>query len=122
MKSLDIKILPGESEAMRETPTWDPGQYLRHTTHRTRPFHDLLNRITALPGGAAPRIADLGCGPGNVTLLLADRWPAARITGFDNSPQMLAAAAPSAGPTPAAASSTSGTPTRPAGPPRSAST
>ncbi|WP_405582467.1 trans-aconitate 2-methyltransferase [Streptomyces sp. NBC_01190] len=85
---------------MRETPTWDPGQYLRHTTHRTRPFHDLLNRITALPGGAAPRIADLGCGPGNVTLLLADRWPAARITGFDNSPQMLAAAAPSAGPTP----------------------
>ena len=36
-----------------------------------------------------PRIADLGCGPGNVTALLADRWPSAHITGYDNSAEML---------------------------------
>jgi trans-aconitate 2-methyltransferase len=83
-----------------EAPAWDPQQYLRHTSHRTRPFHDLLARVTALPGGAAPRIADIGCGPGNVTVQLAERWPGARITGFDSSPRMLAAAAPYAGPTP----------------------
>lgn len=70
-------------------PVWDPGQYLRHAEHRVRPFLDLLARIGELPGGARPRIADLGCGPGNVTALLADRWPEARITGYDNSPQML---------------------------------
>jgi trans-aconitate 2-methyltransferase len=85
---------------MQEVPRWDPRQYLRHATHRTRPFHDLLARITELPGGPAPRIADIGCGPGNVTVQLADRWPGARITGFDTSQEMLDAAASYAGPTP----------------------
>ncbi|MGW4594549.1 trans-aconitate 2-methyltransferase [Streptomyces sp. NPDC004457] len=70
------------------TPSWDPAQYLRHAGHRARPFADLLARVPDLPGDA-PRIADLGCGPGNVTALLADRWPTARITGYDNSPEML---------------------------------
>ncbi|MEW2414158.1 trans-aconitate 2-methyltransferase [Streptomyces sp. NPDC046866] len=69
-------------------PTWDPQQYLRHSGHRTRPFLDLLNRIPELPTRPA-RIADLGCGPGNVTALLAERWPEAHITGFDLSPEML---------------------------------
>ncbi|MFF9486843.1 trans-aconitate 2-methyltransferase [Streptomyces sp. NPDC014676] len=70
------------------TPLWDPAQYLRHAGHRTRPFTDLLARVPELPGDP-PRIADLGCGAGNVTALLADRWPAARVTGYDNSPEML---------------------------------
>ncbi|MFJ2444015.1 trans-aconitate 2-methyltransferase [Streptomyces sp. NPDC087658] len=83
------------------TPVWDPTQYLRHAGHRTRPFLDLLARIPEPPGGPAVRIADLGCGPGNVTALLADRWPAARITGLDNSPEMLERARIEyAGPTP----------------------
>lgn len=84
---------------MHAAPTWDPQQYLRHAAHRTRPFHDLIARVTGLPGGEAPRIADVGCGPGNVTALLAGRWPAARITGFDDSHEMLASAAQHAGPT-----------------------
>ncbi|MGW6055297.1 trans-aconitate 2-methyltransferase [Streptomyces sp. NPDC055189] len=86
------------------TPTWDPGQYLRHSGHRARPFVDLLARVPELPAATAakgrpPRIADLGCGPGNVTRLLAERWPAAHITGFDNSAQMLEQAERLAGPT-----------------------
>ncbi|MEU2449991.1 trans-aconitate 2-methyltransferase [Streptomyces sp. NPDC012765] len=81
-------------------PTWDPQQYLRHSGHRTRPFLDLLTRIPELPHGPA-RIADLGCGPGNVTTLLTDRWPDARITGFDLSREMLHRADEEyAGPTP----------------------
>ncbi|MGW1890245.1 trans-aconitate 2-methyltransferase [Streptomyces sp. NPDC002004] len=72
------------------TPTWDPRQYLRHAGHRTRPFLDLLARLPEPPArGRPPRIADLGCGAGNVTVLLAERWPDARITGLDNSPEML---------------------------------
>ena len=80
-------------------PIWDPQQYLRHTGHRSRPFHDLLARIPGLPR-ARPRIADLGCGPGNITALLTERWPDAHITGFDASTEMLAAAQRHAGPTP----------------------
>jgi trans-aconitate 2-methyltransferase len=79
-------------------PTWDPAQYLRHAAHRARPFPDLLARVPDLPGDP-PRIADLGCGAGNVTALLAERWPTARITGYDNSPQMLERAQAHAGPT-----------------------
>ena len=69
-------------------PTWDPAQYLRHAGHRARPFGDLLARIPGLPGDP-PCIADLGCGPGNVTAVLAERWPTAHITGYDNSQPML---------------------------------
>ncbi|MEV0317235.1 trans-aconitate 2-methyltransferase [Streptomyces sp. NPDC050658] len=87
--------------AAAAAPTWDPAQYLRHAGHRARPFVDLLARVPELPSpdGRPPRIADLGCGPGNVTCLLADRWPAAHITGYDNSAQMLERAEGLAGPT-----------------------
>ncbi|PRH75966.1 trans-aconitate methyltransferase, partial [Streptomyces solincola] len=77
---------------MHSAPVWDPDQYLRHASHRTRPFLDLLHRIPDLPAtaqGRPARIADIGCGPGNVTALLADRWPDARITGYDLSSEML---------------------------------
>jgi trans-aconitate 2-methyltransferase len=70
---------------------WDPSQYLRHAGHRARPFADLLARVPDLPS-EAPRVADLGCGPGNATALLAARWPTAHVTGYDNSPDMLARA------------------------------
>jgi trans-aconitate 2-methyltransferase len=82
-----------------QKPTWDPEQYLRHAIHRTRPFQELLARVPELPA-ARPRIADIGCGPGNVTLLLVHRWPGAHITGYDNSQEMLDAAQAYAGSTP----------------------
>lgn len=71
------------------TSTWDPNIYLKYTDHRLRPAVDLLARV---PLAKACTVYDLGCGPGNVTRLLADRWPGARITGVDASPDMLAKA------------------------------
>ncbi|MBV9207793.1 MAG: trans-aconitate 2-methyltransferase [Actinobacteria bacterium] len=68
---------------------WDATLYLRFGGERARPFFDLLARVGAeLPG----YVVDLGCGPGNLTALLAERWPSAAVCGVDNSPQMIEAA------------------------------
>jgi trans-aconitate 2-methyltransferase len=73
---------------------WDPTLYRRFATERSRPFFDLVGRI----GAERPRaVADLGCGPGDLTATLARRWPGARVTGLDSSAEMIdraAAAAP----------------------------
>lgn len=69
---------------------WDPAQYMKFADHRLRPALDLLNRIDAADPA---EIYDLGAGAGNVTRLLRARWPDARVTGVDESQEMLARAA-----------------------------
>ena len=60
---------------------WDAAQYLQYGDERARPFLDLVARI----GAESPRyVADLGCGPGNLTDLLARRWPGAEVAGVDS--------------------------------------
>jgi trans-aconitate 2-methyltransferase len=68
---------------------WDPEQYDRFKRERSQPFHDLLARVPPID---ARTIADLGCGDGELTLTLLDRWPGATITGVDSSEEMLAKA------------------------------
>lgn len=69
---------------------WDPQQYQRFNSERSRPFFDLLARV---PDDNVRSAADLGCGPGKLTHSLVTRWPDATIVGVDNSPDMLTAAA-----------------------------
>lgn len=65
---------------------WEPGSYLKFADLRVRPALDLLARVPAETPG---RVTDLGCGAGNVTPLLRDRWPGAEITALDSSTEML---------------------------------
>lgn len=66
--------------------TWDAQRYLTFAGERGRPFADLLARV----GAADPvDVVDLGCGPGNLTRLLAEMWPTARVRGVDSSAPMI---------------------------------
>jgi TatD DNase family protein len=72
-----------------EAVSWDPDQYLRYGDERARPFAELIARVGAVD---PRRVVDLGCGPGNATASLLQRWPNAMITGVDSSPAMIAEA------------------------------
>jgi trans-aconitate 2-methyltransferase len=66
--------------------SWDPKTYLAFADERTRPAADLLARV---PSESPGHVADLGCGPGNSTALLVQRWPRAKVLGVDSSSQMI---------------------------------
>ena len=67
-------------------PNWNPIQYEKFLKDRTQPAIDLANRLEEF---APNSILDLGCGPGNSTKVLKDKFPSAKIIGADNSDEML---------------------------------
>ncbi|MEN3146886.1 trans-aconitate 2-methyltransferase [Neorhizobium sp. IRAMC:178] len=68
---------------------WSAEQYVKFEDERTRPARDLLAQV---PPGSVARAYDLGCGPGNSTELIAERFGAANVAGLDSDDNMLTAA------------------------------
>lgn len=69
---------------------WDPERYLQFADYRDRPFFDLATRIGAGQPERDPAwVADLGCGTGALTAVLADRWPTSPVIGIDSSEDMI---------------------------------
>jgi trans-aconitate 2-methyltransferase len=71
---------------------WDPSCYGAHADHRLRPGLELISRIAIDPA----LVYDLGCGTGELTHYLSQRWPGAKVIGIDNSLEMVSRAQPSA--------------------------
>ena len=65
---------------------WSATQYLKFEEERTRPARELLARV---PLDRAERVFDLGCGPGNSTELLIERFGTDAVTGLDSDADML---------------------------------
>ena len=65
---------------------WNPELYLKFGRERIQPSIDLVNRIQFTN---PQKIIDIGCGPGNSTQILVQKWPDADITGVDNSSAMI---------------------------------
>ncbi len=82
----DVASPPAPADGQRPTAAWDPAQYLRFSDQRLRPALDLLGQV---PLTAPGRVVDLGCGAGNVTCILKQRFPAAEVTGVDSDAAML---------------------------------
>lgn len=68
---------------------WSAEQYVKFEDERTRPARDLIAQV---PLGSVTQAYDLGCGPGNSTELLVERFGAGNVTGLDSDDNMLAAA------------------------------
>lgn len=67
-------------------PDWDPNLYMKYNKERIQPSIDLVTRINF---DNPEKIIDIGCGPGNSTQLLVQRWPGSKIIGADNSAAMI---------------------------------
>jgi trans-aconitate 2-methyltransferase len=69
--------------------SWNPSTYLQFADERSRPFFELLARVDA---DELHQVVDLGCGPGQLTATLAERWSSASVLGVDSSQDMIDAA------------------------------
>ncbi|MGK6344142.1 methyltransferase domain-containing protein [Chryseobacterium sp. DT-3] len=65
---------------------WNPDVYNQFKNIRFKPFYDLAELIA---DEKQMKAVDLGCGTGEQTAILTEKFPNAVFTGIDSSPEML---------------------------------
>jgi trans-aconitate 2-methyltransferase len=65
---------------------WNPNKYLIFKNERTQPAIDLVERIELINPKS---IIDIGCGPGNSTQILTEKYPNSTVIGLDSSKAMI---------------------------------
>jgi trans-aconitate 2-methyltransferase len=65
---------------------WNPEIYNKFKNIRYQPFYDLIDFIKPME---TMKAIDLGCGTGEQTAILADKFPKANFLGVDSSDEML---------------------------------
>ena len=66
--------------------TWDSEKYLKFEKERTQPAIDLVRRVE---GRNVSSVLDVGCGPGNSSVVIKNIFPNADILGIDFSADMI---------------------------------
>jgi trans-aconitate 2-methyltransferase len=65
---------------------WNPDKYLLFKNERTQPAIDLVEKINL---NNPKNVIDIGCGPGNSTQILVNKWPNCNVVGLDSSKSMI---------------------------------
>ncbi len=65
---------------------WNPEVYNKFRENRVEPFYNLINNIHGKPD---VNILDLGCGTGELTKILADKFDRSKVLGVDTFTDML---------------------------------
>src|SRR5580704_17824178 len=86
MLAVDARFAGPYTEIMGDA--WRPEQYERFRKERSQPFYDLLGLV--LTAARAPRVIDLGCGTGELTVELHRRLAAERTGALPARPAPVA--------------------------------
>jgi trans-aconitate 2-methyltransferase len=65
---------------------WNPNQYEKYKHERSQPFFDLMDMVQPFEHG---NVVDLGCGTGELTKILHDKFLPLNTIGIDSSKEML---------------------------------
>jgi len=85
---MEVSVMPTATQARQWLDRWDRQQE-RYVADREERFAVIADVIAATVDGDRPRILDLGCGPGSLSVRLLDRFPAAAVVAVDADPLLL---------------------------------
>jgi ubiquinone/menaquinone biosynthesis C-methylase UbiE len=85
---LDRVPEPEVMDSAEEVEAYSDATTQQYLEKIDRTFVEHLSRLLAKRAEAF-NVLDIGCGPGQIPILIAQRWPKATVTGIDAAPHMI---------------------------------